>query len=221
MSSDIAVGIFLQRLLHEKYMEDSKVDVLLQSVIRGVGLNFTTKSSFIQYANNLLSDVGFMLVRVIVAGKRYYSLKDLDSINIGESMQSENAVYLLSQDDLKTPTRKLRDLQNSELATFTQNSTLSESRHVTPFKLYGSKFTNTELIIFIDCINTIIETGKPLSLKNNGTLNTWCYVCSKRSLIDDSAQFALFCRFERKKWLEYEDSGTSIAPGIRFYFVCL
>lgn len=157
-------------MLCVQYMEDAKVDALIQGIIRGVGLNFTTKPSFIEHTNNLLSDVGFMLVRVVVAGKRYYSLRDLDSINIREDVEKDNTTSLISQDDIRTPTRKLRDCQNAELTTLTQNSTRSESRHYTPFKLHGSRFTNTELLIFIgnvsssikyiiDCINTIIETG--------------------------------------------------------------
>lgn len=36
--------------------------------------------------------------------------------------------------------------------------------------------------------------------------------------MDEHSQASLLRRFERKKWLEHEDSGTKVVPGIRFYF---
>ncbi|EAN32223.1 hypothetical protein TpMuguga_04g00869 [Theileria parva strain Muguga] len=223
MSTNVAVSLFLQRLLHEKYMEDSDVDSLIQGVIRGTGLSFSSKSAFIEHTNNLLSDIGFMLVRVNVAGKKYYSLKDLDSSNLTLDIPyrtdiSENPTQDDPMDvDFMTPVRKL-GVEFNMSPDSSQNMTSSVYKYPSLLKINQSKFTHSELMIFIDSINSIISTGKPLPIKRQESQDSWSSICSKRLIVEEPAQLNLIQRFERRKWLQYYEDETSIAPGVRFYF---
>ncbi|BAM41688.1 conserved hypothetical protein [Theileria orientalis strain Shintoku] len=223
MSSNVAVSLFLQRLLHEKYMEDSSVDSLIQGIIRGTGTPFSSKASFIQHANKLLSDVGFILVRVIVSGKKYYSLKDLDSTNSSADALNKltnrdlNISQDLTEDQFKTPKRSyLSQIDSSQ--DVSENLTSSAFPYRSFLRQNSSKFTHSELMIFIDSINAIIQTGKPLPLRKQASYDSWTSLCSKRSLMEEQSQLNLLERFEKRKWLEFYGNDNDIAPGIRFYF---
>ncbi|GFE53545.1 beta-tubulin cofactor [Babesia ovis] len=196
------IQLFVQRVLASKYLQDAQVDSLVRAISRGTGHDFGTKNAFVQHVNSALSELGYMLVRVSVEGRHYYSLKDLESVSHPSDAPFGSSQDVVTADDLSG------------------NLAPSSTSHGPSLfnRTFDCLFSPSEVAVYMDAMSHIIQERSPLPLLS-GTrgAKTWSSLCSSHQITDTSSHRSLAERFEAEGWLNIDVANLSISPGVRFH----
>ncbi|GBE58563.1 beta-tubulin cofactor D [Babesia ovata] len=215
MASQAGVHLFLQRIFVAK---DDVVDGLVRSISRGTGHEYGGKNGFVQEANRVLEDIGYMLVRVVFNGVPYYVLKDLETVTYIADPRyggSQGASSNINDGDMSP----------------SQSSQSSGTRYTDSLRVLDCKFTPAEVAVYMDAMAHIVResgypastftsvtAGEPLQLTDVSTAATsWKSLCLRHAVSDNAAQQALADRFQSDGWLVVDTIDGTVIPGVRFH----